>query len=189
METSGGAEAARPPLVSMQVPTRPAGSSPVSNSEVRPAASLSGIDRHLLHRPLDSLPASDFVIGPLADSATLQASELLLVSEIKQSLLQNQIPLANFPADLRVVVNLMYGQSLLQAPPILEVRVGQAVPSRGASKQLSIRLIGRTTRAKALLTIGPADGGWMAEHITLDDLALAEQYSPLKDFDPHGVLQ
>ncbi len=152
------------------------------------AASLAQADRHLTARPLEVRTASDFVLGPLF-SEEIESAEITIVKiALNKAISDKKLPLDFLSAAAKETLPVVLGSTLERCPDITGVRFAstQFTPDQNLSLQFSVYT--QTGRAEALAILAQVEGIWKIEHISLDSAALFLPYTPLKDFDPYGIL-
>lgn len=174
--------------VSMQPRPRPQAAATAGSGTITVASSLSGTDRHLIHRPLDRILPEDFIIGGLQDPAAASQPVSGLLQAAIQSLKQGELPASLLSPDIRLLTGIIYAADLKAAAAVKEIRLGSIQNGRGGILELPFRLIGESYRSKGLLVLDPASDPPMIIHFSLNSSGLGENYTAPDSFDPHGVL-
>lgn len=174
--------------VSMQPRPRPQASATTGSGTITVASSLSGNDRHLIHRPLDRILPEDFIIGSLQNPASSSQAVSGLLQATIQSLKQGELPADLLSPEIRLLAKVMYAADLKAADAAKEIRLGAIQNGRGGILELPFRLIGETYRSRGLLVLAPTTDPPMIIHFSFNNRGLSEDYTAPESFDPHGVL-
>lgn len=155
------------------------------------AASLAGIDRHLVYRPFDTVSARDEVLGSLFDGST-DSSLASTLEATAAALTLGTLPYERFDAGTAIVTRALYQQRLKADVPIVAVRFAgrQSVP--GGSVAVRFRVLAEAPGhyAQGLLLARRADGGaWKIEHLELDLDSLSVERTLQGPWDPYSAFQ
>ncbi len=106
----------------------------------RVAESLAGHDRHLVHRPLDTIEPSDFEIGPLINRSAYPelAARLAL---LEKAILGRRLPDGLFTPEAATIAAILFAEDLKVMPATGEVRFSTPQTQAGGTIAVALRII------------------------------------------------
>ncbi len=202
-EAMKSATAEPPETIEMQTGRgRPAPESSVTTKPTVPkpapriAESLAGHDRHLVHRPFDTVVPDDFELGPLA-AGGMDPSIASSLEKLEEALLARSLPDSLSGSQGARVASVILAEDLKAMPAPDSVRFATPLAQAGGTIAVALRIIvlggpaqsqKMEASAMGMLILAPGDTGTMRiEHLEIDLASLGKSAVRSAVWDPYSL--
>ncbi len=162
----------------------------------RIAESLAGHDRHLIHRPFDTIAPNDFELGPLA-AAGMDPSIATSLAQLEKGILDRTLPASLFGSEAAGVASIFLAESFKTMPAPDSVRFASPVVQAGGTVAIALRILVRgesgqsqeiISSALGMLVLASDEAGTMrVEHLEIDLATLGKSSVRSTTWDPYSL--